>query len=199
MGTFSNISVGIATARSTTRRVRCSLTRRSDFAGACSQSTRFSGLMRDSDRCSTKPGVTHKMIHRRIERSAKRSMCLPRSCLTGRNRRSVRLCQEKAASATFVVPREPRTYDDDKPPVYILADRGTGQQYVIAAKAAGESTIRLLFAASQEELLTICTDGFHAYEPLEEARYSTVNTSSMMMMNTPTTRYTSTPARAMRR
>jgi hypothetical protein len=26
-----------------------------------------------------------------------------------------------------------------------------------------------------------------------------VNTSSMMMMNTPTTRYTSTPARAMRR
>jgi len=51
--------------------------------------------------------------------------------------------------------------------VFILADRGTGQRYVIPAKAADESTIRLLLADRQEESLTVYTDGFRAYEPLE--------------------------------
>jgi transposase-like protein len=52
--------------------------------------------------------------------------------------------------------------------VFILADRGTGDCYVIPAKAADESTIRLLFADRKEESLTVYTDGFRAYEPLDE-------------------------------
>jgi transposase-like protein len=39
---------------------------------------------------------------------------------------------------------------------------------VIPAKAADESTIRLLLAVSQQESLTVYTDGFRAYRPLEE-------------------------------
>ena len=60
------------------------------------------------------------------------------------------------------------TYDKDKPPVFILADRGTDERYVIPAKAADESTIRLLLADRQQESLTVYTDGFRAYEPLGE-------------------------------
>ncbi len=59
------------------------------------------------------------------------------------------------------------TYTEDKPPVFILADRGRGERYVIPAKAATESTIRLLLADRQQESLTVYTDGFRAYEPLE--------------------------------
>jgi transposase-like protein len=39
---------------------------------------------------------------------------------------------------------------------------------VIPAKTVDGSTIRLLLAASQQESLTVYTDGFRAYEPLEE-------------------------------
>jgi len=60
------------------------------------------------------------------------------------------------------------TYEKDKPPVFILADRGTGERYVIPAKAADESTIRLLLAGRHQESLTVYTDGFRAYDPLEE-------------------------------
>jgi len=60
------------------------------------------------------------------------------------------------------------TYDQDKPPVFILEDRGTGERYAIAAKAADESTIRLLLANRHQESLTVYIDGFRAYEPLDE-------------------------------
>ncbi len=56
----------------------------------------------------------------------------------------------------------------DKPPIFIIADCGTGQRYVNPAKAADESTIRLLLADRQQESLTVYTDGFRTYEPLEE-------------------------------
>ena len=39
---------------------------------------------------------------------------------------------------------------------------------MIPAKAVDESTIRLLLANRKEESLTVYTDGFQAYEPLEE-------------------------------
>ncbi len=39
---------------------------------------------------------------------------------------------------------------------------------MIPAKAATESKIRLLLAVGQQESLTVYTDGFRAYEPLEE-------------------------------
>ena len=38
------------------------------------------------------------------------------------------------------------TFAEDKPPVLVLADRGSGERYVIPAKAATESRIRLLLA-----------------------------------------------------
>jgi len=60
------------------------------------------------------------------------------------------------------------TYTEDKPPVFILVDRGSGDRHVIPAKAATESTIRLLLADCQQESLTVYTDGFRAYEPLDE-------------------------------
>ena len=39
---------------------------------------------------------------------------------------------------------------------------------MVAAKPADESTIQLLLADRQLELLTVYTDGFRAFEPLEE-------------------------------
>ncbi len=59
------------------------------------------------------------------------------------------------------------SHSGDKPPIFTIADRGTRQRYVIPAKAADESTIRLLLADRQQESLTVYTDGFRAYEPLE--------------------------------
>jgi transposase-like protein len=52
--------------------------------------------------------------------------------------------------------------------VFILADRGSGDRYVLPAKAATESTIRLLLANRKAESLTVYTDGFRAYDPLDK-------------------------------
>jgi transposase-like protein len=52
--------------------------------------------------------------------------------------------------------------------VFTLVDRGSGQRYVIPAKAADESTIRLLLADRKDESLTVYTDAFRAYDPLED-------------------------------
>ena len=60
------------------------------------------------------------------------------------------------------------TIDEDKPPVLVLADRDSGERYVIPSKAATESTIRLLLADRQQESLRVYTDGFRAYESLDE-------------------------------
>ncbi len=60
------------------------------------------------------------------------------------------------------------SYGSDKPPVFILADRGTGQRYAIPPKAEDESTLRLLLADRKEGSLTVYTDGFRVYEPLDE-------------------------------
>jgi hypothetical protein len=43
------------------------------------------------------------------------------------------------------------SYEQDKLPVFILADRGTGDRYVLPAKAADESTIRLLLTNRRQE------------------------------------------------
>jgi transposase-like protein len=60
------------------------------------------------------------------------------------------------------------SYAGDKPPVFTIVDRGTGDRYVVPAKSADESTVRLLLADRQQESLTIYTDGFRAYGPLDE-------------------------------
>ncbi|WP_254533979.1 IS1595 family transposase [Natrinema gelatinilyticum] len=119
--------------------------------------------------------VTYKTFHRRIERFA-RALDAPSLDLVGpveidevyvsAGKKGRERDQESRSRGLST--RGRGTYDGDKPPVFILADRGTGQRYVIPAKAADESTIRLLLADRQEESLTIFTDGFRAYEPLEE-------------------------------
>ena len=59
-------------------------------------------------------------------------------------------------------------YAEDKPPVFTLVDRGSGQRYAVPAKSADESTVRLLLGDPEEESLTVYTDGFRAYDPLED-------------------------------
>jgi transposase-like protein len=58
------------------------------------------------------------------------------------------------------------SYAEDKPPVLRLVDRDSDTSS--PAKSADELTVRLLLSDHEEESLTIYTDGFRAYEPLEE-------------------------------
>ncbi len=60
------------------------------------------------------------------------------------------------------------TYEEDKPPVFTLVDRGSGQRYVVPAKSADEATVQLLLDNHQKESLTVYTDGFRAYDPLDD-------------------------------
>ena len=60
------------------------------------------------------------------------------------------------------------SYEGDKPPVFTLVDRGSGKRYVVPAKSADESTVRLLLAGREKEPLTVYTDGFRAYDPLDD-------------------------------
>ena len=60
------------------------------------------------------------------------------------------------------------TYEGDKPPVFTLVDRGTGNRYVVPAKSANESTVRLLLAVREKEPLSVDTDGLRAYDPLDD-------------------------------
>jgi len=55
---------------------------------------------------------------------------------------------------------------------------------VIPAKPATESKIRLLLADRQQKSSTVYTDGFRAYEPLEEDDDPLVNTSSTVTVST---------------
>ncbi len=102
--------------------------------------------------------VTHKSINRRIERFV-RELDAPSLELVG----PVEIDQVYVSAGKKGRERdwESRSrglsthgrgsYSGDKPPVFIIADRGTGQRYVIPAKAADESTIRLLLAVCQQE------------------------------------------------
>jgi len=51
--------------------------------------------------------------------------------------------------------------------VFTINDRGRDQRYAIPAKSADRSTVRLLLDTCEEESLTVYTDGFRAYDPLE--------------------------------
>lgn len=52
--------------------------------------------------------------------------------------------------------------------MFTLVDRGSGKRYVVPAKSADESTARLLLAAREKEPLTVYTNGFRAYVPLDD-------------------------------
>ena len=58
-------------------------------------------------------------------------------------------------------------YAEDKPPVFILVDRGSDQRYVVPAKSADESTVRLLLVDCEKKPLTAYPDGSRAYDPLD--------------------------------
>ena len=119
--------------------------------------------------------VSYKTIYRRVQRTQEAlDAPLPhlegpveidevyvKAGLKGRER-------DQPSSSRGLSTRGRGTYDKDKPPVFILVDRGTDERYVIPAKAANESTIRLLLADRQQESLTVYTDGFRSYEPLDE-------------------------------
>ena len=119
--------------------------------------------------------VTYKTIYRRVERFTE-ALDAPSLDLCGpveidefyvsaglKGRESDRWSRSRGLAR-----RGRGTYEQDKPPVFVLVDRGTEQWYVVPAKSADESTIRLLLADRQQELLTVYTDGFRAYDPLTE-------------------------------
>ena len=74
--------------------------------------------------------------------------------------------------------------------MFVLVDRGTGDRYVLPAKSVEESTVRLLLADHTEESLTVHTDGFRAYDPLETTKSLTASTSSTGTVNTLMERFT---------
>jgi transposase-like protein len=119
--------------------------------------------------------VSYKTVYRRVQRFL-RALDAPRPQLEGpveidelyvkaglKGRERERESRSRGLST-----RGRGSYEQDKLPVFILADRGTGDRYVLPAKAADESTIRLLLANRKEESLTVYTDGFRAYDPLDE-------------------------------
>ncbi|WEL27230.1 IS1595 family transposase [Haloferax volcanii] len=120
-------------------------------------------------------GVTYKTMHRRVERFT-RALDAPQldlvgpveidevyvsAGLKGRER-------DQESRSRGLSTRGRGSYEGDKPPVFTIVDRGTGQRYVVPAKSADESTVRLLLADHEEESLTVYTDGFRAYDPLED-------------------------------
>ena len=120
-------------------------------------------------------GVTYKTMHRRVERFT-RALDAPQldlvgpveidevyvsAGLKGRER-------DQPSRSRGLSTRGRGSYEGDKPPVFTIVDRGTRQRYVVPAKSADESTVRLLLADHEEESLTVYTDGFRAYDPLED-------------------------------
>ncbi|PSQ17176.1 IS1595 family transposase [Halobacteriales archaeon QS_8_69_26] len=101
--------------------------------------------------------VSYKTVYRRVQRFLRALDAR----LEGRER-------DQPSRSRGLSTRGRGTYAEDKLPVFVLADRGTGERHVIPAKAATESRIRLLLADRQQESLTVYTDGFRAYDPLDE-------------------------------
>ena len=52
--------------------------------------------------------------------------------------------------------------------MFVLVDRGSDQRYVVPAKSADGATVRLLLDNCEKESLTIYTDGFRAYDSLDD-------------------------------
>ncbi len=119
--------------------------------------------------------VTYKTVYRRVQRFLW-SLDAPRPQLKG----PVKIDELYLSAGEKGRERdqEPRlrglstcgrgTFQEDKPPVFVVTDRSTGETYVHPAKAADESTIRLLLSNRQQESVTVYTDGFRAYEPLDD-------------------------------
>ena len=83
--------------------------------------------------------------------------------------------------------------------MFTLVDRGSDQRLVVPAKSADESTVRLLHDNHEEESLTVYTDGFRAYDPLDDDEDFQRGSVITARENTSMETHTSTPARATRR
>jgi len=155
-GTFSGICVRIAAARSIIRPAQPSLTRRSHSAGGCFRSTRFCGLTPSLRQLQCEIEVTSQMIHRRVERFAE-ALDAPSLDLRGpleiddfyvsaglKGREHDCWSRSRGLSQ-----RGHGTYDQDKP-LRVRPRRSWHRaRYVVPAKSADESTIRLLLADHQ--------------------------------------------------
>jgi transposase len=105
--------------------------------------------------------VSYKTVYRRVQRVL-RALDAPQPQLNG----PVEIDELYVSAGLKGRERDPSrsrglstrgrgTYHEDKSPVFILSDRGTGETYVHPAKAAEESTIRLLLGERQQESLTV--------------------------------------------
>ena len=119
--------------------------------------------------------VTHKTIHRRIERFASALDAPPLDFVGPVEIDEVYVSagkkvheRDRPSRSYSLSTRGRGSYDGDKPPVFILADRGTGQRYVVPAKASDESTIRLLLADRKEKSLTVYTARLSSVRPTNE-------------------------------
>ncbi len=52
--------------------------------------------------------------------------------------------------------------------MFTLVDRSSGERHIASAKSADESTVRLLLGDREVESLTVNTDVFRVYDPLED-------------------------------
>lgn len=120
-------------------------------------------------------GVSYRTLHRRVEQFA-RTLDAPTIFLngpfeidefyvsSGKKGRE----RDQPSRSRGLSKRGRGTYAEDKPPVFTLVDRGSNQRYVVPAKSADESTVRLLFENHEEESLTVNMDGFRVSDLLED-------------------------------
>ncbi|SEL33624.1 IS1595 family transposase [Haloferax larsenii] len=121
--------------------------------------------------------VSYRSLHRRVEQFA-RTLDAPSLSLVGpvevdefyvsAGKKGRERDQESRSRG--LSKRGRGTYTEDKAPVFTVVDRGSDQRYVVPAKSADESTVRLLLENHEKESLTVYTDGFRAYDPLDDDR-----------------------------
>ncbi len=172
---INGIFVRIATARSTTRpasifaHAKIGLDK---LLFAFYSFLRFNTSIRQSD---AEIDVSYRSLRRRVEQFA-RILDTPAISLVGpveidefcvsAGKKDRERDQESRSRG--LSKRGRGTYDEDKPPVFTLVDRGSGQRYVIPAKSADEATVRLLLGNHEKESQTVYTDGFRADDSLDD-------------------------------
>jgi len=142
---INGISVRIATARSTTKSARSSRTGRSASTSTYSRFT-VSSVQYEYPQLDAELTVSYRSLRRRIEQFARThdspaiDLVGPIEIdevyltpgLKGRER-------DRESRSRGLWKRDRGSYAEDKPPMFTLVDRGSGQQYVVPAKSADES------------------------------------------------------------
>jgi transposase-like protein len=150
--------------------------------------------------------LSYKTVRRRVERFA-RAFDAPLITLSGPVEidevyvsAGLKGCErDQASRSRGLFARGRGTYVGSKLPVFTLVDRGSNERYVVPAKSADESTVRLLLADRQQESLpSIPTDFERMIHPMRTT-HSLANMSPTATVSTLTATSTSTPVRATRR